>query len=359
MVERIARGPVALYCGRFTEVKRLPLLIEAFADARRRTGPASLVLVGGHPGEWEGEHPLETIARLGLEDVYLAGWYGQEELPQLLNAADVFALASAREAFGQVLVEAMACGVPAIAANALGPASIVIDGETGWLFGVDDHDQLVDVLVEALTDADERARRAATAACRCAGPVHVAGPGPAAGGDPARRRHWRSRRRGCWIHPMRRNLADADLTEAVVASFSTSDDPRFRQIAESLVRHLHAFADDVQLTEAEWFAGIDFLTRTGHITDDQRQEFVLLSDVLGLSMQVIGINHRHPGGATESTVFGPFFVDGSPAFDNGDDIAAGAPGRPCFMSGRILDVRRRADRRRADRGVAGRRGRLL
>jgi hydroxyquinol 1,2-dioxygenase len=137
---------------------------------------------------------------------------------------------------------------------------------------------------------------------------------------------------------MRRNLADADLTEAVVESFASSSDPRFRQIAESLVRHLHAFADEVQLTEAEWFAGIDFLTRTGHITDDKRQEFVLLSDVLGLSMQVIGINHRHPGGATESTVFGPFFVEGSPEFHNGDDIAAGASGRPCFMSGRILDV---------------------
>jgi hydroxyquinol 1,2-dioxygenase len=137
---------------------------------------------------------------------------------------------------------------------------------------------------------------------------------------------------------MRRNLADADLTAAVLDSFATSGDARFREIAESLVRHLHAFAADVQLTEAEWFAGIDFLTRTGHITDDKRQEFVLLSDVLGLSMQVIGINHRHPGGATESTVFGPFFVEGSPAFANGDDIAAGAPGRPCFMAGRIRGV---------------------
>jgi hydroxyquinol 1,2-dioxygenase len=137
---------------------------------------------------------------------------------------------------------------------------------------------------------------------------------------------------------MRRNLADADLTEAVVDSFASSADPRFQQIAESLVRHLHAFATDVQLTEEEWFAGIDFLTRTGHITDDKRQEFVLLSDVLGLSMLTIGINHRHPGGATESTVFGPFFVEGSPGFQNGDDIAAGASGRPCFMSGRILAV---------------------
>jgi hydroxyquinol 1,2-dioxygenase len=134
----------------------------------------------------------------------------------------------------------------------------------------------------------------------------------------------------------RRNLADAELTDAVLASFAASPSPRFRQIAESLVRHLHAFAEDVQLTEDEWFAGIDFLTRTGHITTDTRQEFVLLSDVLGLSMLVIGINHRNPGGATESTVFGPFFVEGAPEFANGGDLAAGAPGKPCLMRGRVL-----------------------
>ena len=81
---------------------------------------------------------------------------------------------------------------------------------------------------------------------------------------------------------------------------------------QSLVRHLHAFASEVQLTEEEWFAAIDFLTRTGHITDDKRQEFVLASDTLGLSMLVVGMNHRRPPGATESTVFGPFFVEGSP-----------------------------------------------
>lgn len=136
----------------------------------------------------------------------------------------------------------------------------------------------------------------------------------------------------------RRNLSDTELTTAVLDSFATSRDPRFREVIESLVRHLHAFAAEVQLTEEEWFAAIDFLTRTGDITDDKRQEFVLLSDVLGLSMQVIGINHRFPGGATESTVFGPFFVDGSPAFANGDDIAAGAPGRPCWMEGRVVST---------------------
>jgi hydroxyquinol 1,2-dioxygenase len=135
---------------------------------------------------------------------------------------------------------------------------------------------------------------------------------------------------------MTRNLADQDLTEAVVASFHGS--PRFNEIAESLVRHLHAFASEVELTEEEWFAGIDFLTRTGQITDDKRQEFILLSDVLGLSMLVVGINNRRPPQATESTVFGPFFVAGSPAFENGDDIAAGAPGEPCYMAGRVAGV---------------------
>jgi hydroxyquinol 1,2-dioxygenase len=135
-----------------------------------------------------------------------------------------------------------------------------------------------------------------------------------------------------------RNLADDDLTRAVVASFEGAKSERFKQVAESLVKHLHAFASEVQLTEEEWFKGIDFLTRVGHITDDKRQEFILLSDVLGLSMLVVGINHRHPAGATESTVFGPFFVKDSPAFANGDNIAEGFSGEPCFVSGRVLSV---------------------
>jgi hydroxyquinol 1,2-dioxygenase len=135
-----------------------------------------------------------------------------------------------------------------------------------------------------------------------------------------------------------RNLADEELTSAVLASFAGARSDRFRTIAESLVKHLHAFATDVQLTEDEWFAAIDFLTRTGHITDDKRQEFILLSDVLGLSMLVVGINNRRPPEATESTVFGPFFVEGAPRFSNGDDIARGAPGEPCHMALRVLDV---------------------
>jgi hydroxyquinol 1,2-dioxygenase len=84
--------------------------------------------------------------------------------------------------------------------------------------------------------------------------------------------------------------------------------------------------------------GIEFLTRTGHITDDRRQEFILLSDVLGLSMLVVGMNNRRPPEATESTVFGPFFVAGAPRFESGDDIARGAPGEPCHMALRVVSV---------------------
>jgi hydroxyquinol 1,2-dioxygenase len=142
----------------------------------------------------------------------------------------------------------------------------------------------------------------------------------------------------------RRNLTDDALTQAVLASFANCERARTQEILQSLAKHLHAFASEVQLSEAEWFAGIDFLTRTGHITDDKRQEFILLSDVLGLSMLVVGMNSRisNDGAAatssTEATVFGPFFVEGSPRFEPGDDIANGAPGEPCYVSGRVLNA---------------------
>jgi hydroxyquinol 1,2-dioxygenase len=135
-----------------------------------------------------------------------------------------------------------------------------------------------------------------------------------------------------------RNLTDEELTQAVLASFGNSSSDRFQELIRSLVVHLHAFASEVELTEEEWLAGIQFLTRTGHITDDKRQEFILLSDVLGLSMLVVGLNHRKPATATPSTVFGPFFVEGSPHFENGEDIANGAPGEPCLVQGRVVSV---------------------
>jgi hydroxyquinol 1,2-dioxygenase len=135
-----------------------------------------------------------------------------------------------------------------------------------------------------------------------------------------------------------RNLADEELTRAVLASFEQSTSPRFRAIVRSLVSHLHAFVREVGLTEEEWARGIDFLTRTGHTTTDKRQEFILLSDVLGVSMLTIGINDRRPPSATQPTVFGPFFVDGSPRFELGDDLAGGAPGEPCLIQGRVLSL---------------------
>ncbi len=134
---------------------------------------------------------------------------------------------------------------------------------------------------------------------------------------------------------MSRDLSADDLTAAVLASFARSPSPRFREIAESLVRHLHAFVHEVGLTEEEWLAGIQALTRAGHMTTESRQELVLLSDVLGVSMAVIGQNHPARDGATESTVFGPFFVEGAPELENGADLGAGAPGTPCLMRGAV------------------------
>jgi glycosyltransferase involved in cell wall biosynthesis len=162
--DRVAQHPVVLYVGRFTEVKRLSLLVEAWsaAEARLRT-PASLVVVGGHPGEWEGEHPAETIRRTGAQHVYLAGWQPQEELPAFLAAADALVLPSVREQFGLVLVEAMACGVPPIAVNRFGPKEIVEDGRTGWLVEPDDAPALTRALVEAVNDPEERSARGAAA----------------------------------------------------------------------------------------------------------------------------------------------------------------------------------------------------
>ncbi|GAA5157776.1 dioxygenase [Pseudonocardia eucalypti] len=122
------------------------------------------------------------------------------------------------------------------------------------------------------------------------------------------------------------------VTEQVVASFANSKSDRYREVMQSLVRHLHAFAADVRLSQDEWDTAIDFLTRVGHITDDRRQEFILLSDVLGLSMLTVAIN-ADTEGATESTVLGPFFVADAPEIELGGDLAQGAKGTPCYVSG--------------------------
>lgn len=132
-----------------------------------------------------------------------------------------------------------------------------------------------------------------------------------------------------------RNLNQDTITQAVIERFSHTPDPRLKEIMTSLVQHLHAFAREVRLTEEEWFQGIQFLTDTGHITDDKRQEFILLSDTLGLSMLTVAMNNDKPAGCTESTVFGPFFVDNAPEFKNGDDVANGAAGLPCLVRGTV------------------------
>ncbi len=125
------------------------------------------------------------------------------------------------------------------------------------------------------------------------------------------------------------------LTDRVVASFDKAASDRYRQVMTSLVRHLHGFACEVRLTQAEWDTAIEFLTRVGHLTDDRRQEFILLSDVLGLSMLTVTINEPGARGATESTVFGPFFVEDAPWIELGGDLARGHKGVPCYVSGQV------------------------
>jgi protocatechuate 3,4-dioxygenase beta subunit len=123
--------------------------------------------------------------------------------------------------------------------------------------------------------------------------------------------------------------------EVVGASFAGTPDPRLREVLTSLVHHLHAFVKDVELTEEEWGFAIDFLTRTGHMSDEVRQEFILLSDVLGVSMLVETINHRTGGTSTESTVLGPFHMVESPPRQLGDEIALDGKGTPCLVSGQV------------------------
>jgi hydroxyquinol 1,2-dioxygenase len=131
----------------------------------------------------------------------------------------------------------------------------------------------------------------------------------------------------------------ADITNAAVGSFAGCEDPRLRRLMQAFVRHLHAFAVEVSLTEDEWRALIGALTDTGHITDEKRQEFILWSDTLGLSMLIDALAHELPAGATESTVLGPFYVPGAPRRQYGESmvVEAGA-GVPAWVHGRVLDV---------------------
>jgi len=135
-----------------------------------------------------------------------------------------------------------------------------------------------------------------------------------------------------------REVTEKNLTEAVLARLSHTDDPRFKQLMTSLIRHLHMFVREVELTEEEWMAAIQFLTATGQKCDEKRQEFILLSDTLGVSMLVDALNHRKPAGATESTVLGPFYVPGTQKLPNGANLAVGLPGDPTLFSGRVLSM---------------------
>lgn len=130
----------------------------------------------------------------------------------------------------------------------------------------------------------------------------------------------------------------AQMSAAVVASFDNCRSPRLRDLMQSLVRHLHAFATEVKLTQAEWEAAIGILTATGHITTDQRQEFILWSDTLGLSMLVDALEHPTAGAGTESTVLGPFYVPGAPIRDFGASISELPVTTPVLVSGRVLDA---------------------
>lgn len=133
-------------------------------------------------------------------------------------------------------------------------------------------------------------------------------------------------------------VTEQNLTDVALQRWKDIPDPRLRQVMQSLIKHLHAFVRDVEPTGEEWFTAIDFLTRTGQLCDAKRQEFILMSDVLGVSMLVDAINHRLPNGATPTTVEGPFHVPDAPDVAHGGNMAEGAPGIPCYCVGAVRDL---------------------
>lgn len=137
---------------------------------------------------------------------------------------------------------------------------------------------------------------------------------------------------------MSQYFSEERSVETVNARMGTGMDPRLAEVMACLVKHLHAFAKEIHLTQAEWDKGIDFLTKTGQICSAERQEFILLSDVLGFSMLVDAINNRRPEGATENTVFGPFHVEDAPIRAMGANISLDGKGEPCLFEGTVLDL---------------------
>lgn len=133
-------------------------------------------------------------------------------------------------------------------------------------------------------------------------------------------------------------FTEDNSVDTVNARMGDSVSPRLAQVMSSLVKHLHAFAKEVHLTQEEWEYGVDFLTKTGQICSGERQEFILLSDTLGLSMLVDAINNRRPAGATENTVFGPFHVDNAPQRPMGANISLDGKGESCLFDGKVIDL---------------------
>ncbi|MGD9527468.1 dioxygenase [Pseudonocardia sp.] len=133
-------------------------------------------------------------------------------------------------------------------------------------------------------------------------------------------------------------VTEDNITELAAARWGTARDPRLAEILTSLVRHLHDFAREVRLTEAEWIAAMGWLKATGHISDDKREEFILASDVLGLSMLVVQMNHQLDERATPATVLGPFHIDGSPELDFGGDMSDGVDGTPLYIHGTVRSL---------------------
>ena len=131
---------------------------------------------------------------------------------------------------------------------------------------------------------------------------------------------------------------EKNLTDLALKQWEACNSPRLRQIMQSMVKHLHGFVRETDVTQEEWLAAMDWLARTGKLCTDKRQEFILFSDVLGISMLVDTINHRFPTGATPSTVMGPFHIEGSPEMPMGADIAEGLSGETCFLAGTVHDL---------------------
>src|SRR5207237_9758645 len=134
------------------------------------------------------------------------------------------------------------------------------------------------------------------------------------------------------------NNTEEQITQNVLNSMAQAPNPRLKKVMTSLISHLHAFIREIELTQEEWALGVQFLTRTGQMCADKRQEFILLSDITGVTMLVDAINHRLPDGATESTIFGPFYREGAEELPMGATISKDGRGDPVVVTARVLSA---------------------